>query len=216
MSAFGRVLELDRRYCINHHNGLQTSSHNYQVLLGQIPVLISAPHTVNHVRDGIIKRQDGITGGIAEYLCQKFRTYGVIRTWNHGDDPNYGQDVVSMAYRNQIVQLVQEHNIKWVFDLHGIMWHWKIDVNLGINDGYNLSCDDRIVRQFLRFWPEEFVVKVDEPYKAASPWTVSSYVHRKTGISCIQIELGPKARTEKLGFGEFYMGFERLISEIKK
>lgn len=215
MSAFGRVLELDRKYCANHHNGLPTSNRNYQVLPGQLPILISAPHTVNHVRDGNIKRQDGITGGIAEYLCQKFHTYGVIRTWNHGDDPNYSQDSVSMAYRDQIVRLVQEYDIKWVFDLHGIKWRWKTDINLGINDGRNICCANSMIRHFAELWPDDLIVKIDEPYKAASPWTVSSYVHRQTSSNCVQIELGPKARTTKLGFGEFYMGFERLIKEIK-
>lgn len=214
MAILGCVLELDRKYQANDYNGTKTEGENYQVIAGRVPILFSAPHTVNQIREGGIKERDGVTGGITEYLCQHFGTFGVIRTWNNHDDPNYAQDVASERYRQQVVELVKENDIQWVFDVHGILGKYGIDINLGVNEGRNVACDMGTIEQMVGLWPQDLVVKIDDPFRAVSPWTVSNYVHRATGVNCVQMELSTKVRVTEAGLEGFLAGMENVVEMI--
>lgn len=120
-ARMARVMELNEKYEANDYYGLKGEGANYQVILGDVPVLVSAPHAVRQWREGVIKDRDGMTGGIAEYLCEELKLFGVVRQWEAGDDPNYAEDELSVVYRNQVVRLVEECGIKWVFDIHGCL-----------------------------------------------------------------------------------------------
>lgn len=214
MTILKKVLALDQKYQANDYNGTPTQECNYQVITGRVPILFSAPHTVKQMRDGEMKERDGITGGITEYLCQFFGAFGVIRTWNDADDPNYAQDKVSERYRQQIIKLVKDNDIKWVFDVHGILGKYGIDIDLGVNEGRNVACDLNMIKKMVSLWPQELVVKIDEPFQALSPWTVSNYVHRMTGANCVQMELSTKVRTTENGLESFLAGMEKLVKLI--
>ena len=69
--------------------------------------------------DGKIKKAEIHTGGITEYLCKKCNCYGIIRNYNELDDPNYDNFGVGLAYKEQILKIVKEKNIKLVLDIHG-------------------------------------------------------------------------------------------------
>lgn len=69
--------------------GVDAGSDNFKIIKGDMPILLSAPHAVKQIREGKIKEEDRLTGAIVEYLCIKTGTNGIVRTYNHNDDPNY-------------------------------------------------------------------------------------------------------------------------------
>lgn len=87
-----RVSVLNEKYEANDYHGIKGEATNYRVILGKVPILVSAPHAVRQLREGMLKERDGMTGGIVEYLCEELGVFGIVRIWEAGDDPNYAED----------------------------------------------------------------------------------------------------------------------------
>lgn len=211
-----RVSELNQKYEANDFNGISDTELNYKIIIGQVPILLSAPHTVRQLRDGEMKERDGMTGGLAEYLCEQFGLWGVIRTWNAADDPNYGRDARSENYRCEVARLVREQGIKWMIDLHGCRNKYGFDLDIGVNDGRNLACTLGEVRELAECWRKSGLdVRVDEQFQAHGDQAVSNYVHRATGANCLQIEASSTIRTTGEGLEKFCVGLAQVLEKLK-
>lgn len=211
-----RVSELNHKYEANDFNGTKDGEPNYKVIPGRIPILLSAPHTVRQLRNGKMKERDGMTGGIAEYLCERFGLWGVIRTWNAADDPNYNTDLRSEDYRRQVVELVREQGINWMFDLHGCLNKYGFDIDVGVNGGKNLACALSEVQELIGCWRDLGLdVRVDAQFQARGDQVVSDYVHRATGVNCLQVEVSSRVRTTDEGLEKFCVGFAAILENLK-
>lgn len=210
-----RIAELNEKYEANDYHGEKGEGANYQVILGEVPVLVSAPHAVCQIRNGVVKERDGMTGGIVEYLCEELGVFGVTRLWEDGDDPNYAEDERSVAYREEIAKLVKEHNIKWVFDIHGCLDKHGFDMDMGINDGQNVACGKEEIERLAENWRQRGVdARIDEKFMARRPYTVSNFVHRETGVNCVQLELNGRVRMSGEGFEKFFQGFRQCVESV--
>lgn len=210
-----RVSDLNQKYEVNDFNGDVVGEQNYQIVPGRIPVVISAPHTVRQWREGKMKERDGMTGGLAEYLCERFGVWGVIRTWNAQDDPNHNNDERSKAYRATVAEVVRAQNAQWMFDLHGCLNKHGFDMSVRINGGGNLNCEREELDEILKDWRDVGLdVRVDEQFFAAKSEAVSNYIHRVTGINCLQLEISTRIRTTEDGLERFCDGFGRILAKI--
>lgn len=210
-----RIAELNEKYEANDYHGAQGEGKNYQVFIGEVPILVSAPHAVCQLREGAVKDRDGMTGGIVEYLCEELGVFGIVRCWEAGDDPNYAEDEWSAAYREEIVRLVREYGIKWVFDIHGCLDKHGFDMDIGVNGGKNVGCDMAMVESLAENWRQQDLdVRIDGKFVAKWPQAVSNYVHRETGVNCLQLELSGSTRTKEEQFEKFFRGFVRTIEEV--
>lgn len=61
-----KIKELNRVFEHNRYNG--SGKESFEFIDGNIPILISAPHAVNHFRNGAVKYADKLTGGLAKFL----------------------------------------------------------------------------------------------------------------------------------------------------
>ena len=69
MSDFFEQIKLNEKlFSTKGYDGI--AGDNYKIISGNIPVMLSAPHAVNHFRNGQKKWADLFTGGIAVYLQQ--------------------------------------------------------------------------------------------------------------------------------------------------
>ncbi len=158
-----------------------------------------------------------MTGGIAEYLCARFGAWGVMRTWNANDDPNYSGDEWSEVYRRAVADLVQEQGIEWVFDIHGCRDIYGFEMDVGVNGGENLACTLDEVRELVRYWRELGLdARIDERFLAQGERTVSNATHCATGVNCLQVEVSGRVRTTDEGLGKFCSGFGAVLSYIVK
>lgn len=192
MSIKDEVYFLNKKYEENDFNGIYQGINNLKIITGNIPILLSAPHSVKHVRNGYFKACDGLVGGITEYLAHHYQTFGITRVHNMLDDPNYYNIGVSFLYKKNIMDLIKEYNIKYLLDIHGCDDHHDFSIDIGTNDGKNV--DEKIINMILDKLKVFNHVVVDKKFKAKRDGNISRYIHERTGIPCVQIEISQDIR----------------------
>ena len=111
---------------------------NYIILKGKVPILFSAPHTMNQVREeGTIKLKEIYTKAIALYLNKYFNVYVIVKNNDTGVDSNRDNHD---QYNIELRRLIKDNGIKLVIDLHGASKVRDFDVEFGTLN--NLSADD--------------------------------------------------------------------------
>lgn len=66
MDVVLQIKELEKQFYMNNYGG--DWSNLFKIHRGAVPIMISAPHAVNHFSRGKMKYAEMFTGGIAEYL----------------------------------------------------------------------------------------------------------------------------------------------------
>lgn len=191
------VYQLNKKYEQNDSNGINTGINNYQIILGNVPILFSASHAVKQYRNESVKAADGMTGGIVEYITKTNDVYGITRTANLNDDPNYYNFGTSLEYKKQIIKLIEENNIKYFFDIHGCSDKNDFVMDIGINGGINIS-NLKMLEILHNELSKLGNVGVDTKFKASLDGNISRYIHEMTGIDCFQIEINHELRFNKI------------------
>lgn len=192
------LLSLEQQYKENQYNGISTENNNFKIIDGTIPIVLSAPHAVKQNRDGNIKAEDRLTGAIVEWLCMKTGANGIIRTYNCNDDPNYENKGKSLKYKEKILELIKDRNIKLLVDIHGCTDKHGFDIELGISHGENINYDNTYLEIFKQNFSKMGKVVIDKKFMAESEKNISKFINRNSKIQCIQIEISKKFRKEQL------------------
>ena len=87
----------------------------YQIIEGQINILVVASHNFDHGRDGKIKLADLGTGDLVRKLCQKYNFWGIVSTRNQLD-PNW---YIYSSFRQKVKEIIKNNDILLVIDIHG-------------------------------------------------------------------------------------------------
>lgn len=111
----------------------------YAHIAGQRPVLISAPHSTIHMRNGRIKRGEGYTAAFAHLLANLTSAHAFFARYKLLSDPNWDR---YSPYKSTLGRIIKQHNIQFVIDIHGMSnWH-KFGVAIGTMNGR--SCPNHI------------------------------------------------------------------------
>ncbi len=102
----------------------------FVITQGSIPVLLSAPHAVNHFRNGEIKYADIYTGGIATFLQEETACHLICAANSKTYDPNFDQ-FGQNPYQQALLPYIKEHAIRLVLDLHGASYSREYAVEIG-------------------------------------------------------------------------------------
>lgn len=192
------IIDIDKTYEQNNCNGIKIGECNYKIIEGNIPILLSAPHSVKQIRNNKEKSEEKLTGAIVEYICKKTNAYGIIRTYNALDDPNYQNEGTGLKYKNAIIDLIKTNNIRYLIDIHGCRDIYDFDIDIGTNDGKNIGMG----KEELRFIQEQLsnigIITIDNTFKASNDVTISNYIHSKLGIPCFQLELSQRVRYSEI------------------
>lgn len=191
----------------NYYNGDLTSESKVGGYLGSVPLLISAPHSVNQYRDNMIKGADMYTGALALLLQKLTGCYCIFSTASSEEDPNY---VLGGNYKNLLENVVKYHDIQYVIDLHGASESRDFDIDLGTLKGE--SIDEGTVSDFLYIFEKNNMtnVKVDDTFPALNPTTITSYSHKELGVQSVQMEIH---RSYRLPENENKV--KRLVNSLK-
>lgn len=182
-----RWLQLERRFAARHYDGAPESDATRH-RVGTMPVLITAPHAVNHHRQGEPKVADRRTGGLAELLHEQTGATSLaaasrVPDWSRWVDRN---DDFTRLLRKEI-----ERN-GLILDLHGMGDHHGIDVCIGTGGQRGTAIDAAVAAMASAF--AAFEVAVDEPFSALSPHTVTQFARRPAVGAVVQIELSARLR----------------------
>ncbi len=164
------------------------SANTFQIIEGELPIIISAPHSVTHFRDGNEKQGEFITGAIAKILQNRLNCTCITKIKNDRTDPNY--DSIH-PYKEAIKELVSEKGITLLVDLHIMSSKRPAAIEIGTGKGKNIFNNAYLATILRETFESNLIgpVIMDELFTAGNVNTVSSDVSRSVKIPCIQIEL---------------------------
>lgn len=105
---------------------------------GMLPVLFSAPHGAAHRRDGRYKQEDEYTAALVRLLAERTGAHALYAFARSESDPNYDRE---SPYKAALAELVADHGIRFVIDIHGMSDRHKFGVAVGTMRG--ASCRRR-------------------------------------------------------------------------
>jgi len=119
-------------------NYQELSDDYFDIIPGEIPVLISAPHGARPSRDGKPRDvgEDEYTAPIAIILGQLTKAHVIYVRNATKKDPNY---YPGTKYKQAIKEIVNKHKIKFIADIHGASNRNDFMVDVGIIDAKDMN-----------------------------------------------------------------------------
>ena len=181
---------LEQIFQQNSYGGAAANT-DYEVLVGTGKVMISMPHTTNHIRNGKVKYGEVLTGAIGLYLHQTTGCHCIYTKKRPLEDPNYDRP---SHYKNELEQFINKHEVGLLIDLHGAALKWFFSVDLGTANGQTIASDK--LKRMVTLFEEQGItdVVVDEVFTAKNIATVTNYIHKQCDIDCVQIEINRSYR----------------------
>ena len=151
---------------------------------GSIPILLSAPHTVNFLKeDGNFKMREGYTKAIVKYLAQKTGAFLMIKENSDGIDPN---KIEMEDYKRQLLEIIEKHQIRLVLDIHGAASHHDFAIEIGSLDGVSAKPETIKALQTALLNQRIAPVAENQPFKGGG---ITKTVHGNTNIEVLQLEI---------------------------
>lgn len=123
-----KIEKYEKRFSRHNYNGSQKPG--FIIVPGSIPVIVSAPHSVNQFRNGQLKWADKYTGSIAIALHKITNCHVIYASGYTGGDPNF-DPIESNQYQKALIDYVNKHNIHVLIDLHGASASRPYAIELG-------------------------------------------------------------------------------------
>ena len=220
-----KIVHLEKLFSRNLYNGCGKS--NYVIESGTIPIMISAPHSVNHFRDGEVKCCDMFTGGIARYLHGLTGCHVIYSSKFSKTDPN-NDPVGNNEYQEDLQQYVNANNIKLLIDLHGSSKSRPYAVELGtITDDdkslHGMKFIGEFITEVFDFYFKSLNIEIKEIWKnkifsAGSRNTVTNYISTNTKTATIQLEINGHYRDpgDVQSMESLINGLEYIINSLSR
>ena len=182
-------------------------------LPGTMPVLVSAPHAVRHIRRKEIKQSDIFTGAIAYLLHQLTGCHVLAVTRLYGGDPNWDQPCI---YKQQLAQIAAEQPIRLIIDLHGASGERLFDAELGTMRGNSFLGRQDFLPAITKACQSAGLknISVDQVFTAAEQPTITSFAVNVLRIPAVQIELNRRYRAPQQNGLSFHQGISALAAVI--
>ena len=151
---------------------------------GTAPILLSAPHTVNFLKeDGNFKMREGYTKAIVKYLALKTGAFLMIKENSDGIDPNKPE---IENYKHRLLEIIEQYQIQLVLDIHGAASHHNFAVEIGSLDG--VSARGQTIEALKTALKNQGITSVAEnqPFKGGG---ITKTVHGNTNIEVLQLEI---------------------------
>ncbi len=211
-----KTVLFEQAFSVNNYDGDFKVDYGYRYEKGTIPVLVSAPHSVNHSRNDMEKCADMFTGSIARMIHLLTGCHVFYKTKNDNHDPNYDPINGDGGYKNSVIDVVRKENIRIFIDLHGAAASREFDIDLGTNGSNNLCGNNFIPDLFRVVFGRYGIHKVEENeiFKAGSKNNISKTIASVCGIPSIQVEVNRKYREVSVNEEEFMSFMKGLYSVI--
>ena len=165
------------------------SANDYLKKDGNIPVIITASHTMKQTRDdGTIKLNEPFTKAIAMYVSNELNTFHLIKIKDTGIDSN---SLKEDEFKNELIKTIKNNNIKLVIDLHGASKERDFDVEFGTLN--HLSADFSTIKELEDAFHENGVLNVsmNQLFKGGG---ITQTVYGNTSVDVIQLEINGNYR----------------------
>lgn len=179
-SAFERIEEI-------FQNESLPGERDFVLEDGNSKIILSAPHTVEQLREGKIKASERRTGVIIMLLKQLLACPIIYKTRNENNDANYDEE---SSYRNELVKFIKEKEAGCVLDFHISAPSRPYSVDIGTGYGENICSRNDLQEIIVNGLKKNYErITVDAVFSASNPNTVSATVGKKAKIPAFQIEI---------------------------
>jgi len=187
---------------------------SFEVIKGKEKIILSAPHSVKHIRENSVRPRETKTGTMVRVLSKKYNTYGIYKNSKDcNNDANWDE---KCEYKECIKNMVKREKIKALIDFHGMASHREQDICIGINSGKNIYGNYDIVNCMVDIFHKYGFknVTIDVPFNAGYEYCVSRYISKECNIPTFQIEINLKYRLATYKEYEKYKELLKAIEEI--
>ena len=235
---FEQIEKNERIFSVNNYDGI--SGDNYKVVKGSIPIMLSAPHSVNHFRGNQKKWADLYTGGIALYLQQTTGCHLIYNACYTEKDPNFDAPECNdyqVLLKKYLQKMTEEHcPIYMLLDLHGSAATREYAVELGTAPNPKLSeiekntdltslhghkfVEDIVVRMFNENFSslntQKKLVWKNKLFTAGGANTVTKNISDNTRTDCLQLEINGEYRNpnNKEQFNALIVSLTQIIHKL--
>lgn len=202
--------ELEKEFSLNNYQGVKTGKESFKILKGDRKILISTPHSIDQVRNGMLKPRELYSGALGKLLHKSTGAYLIYKSHNDLIDDNF---VLHTKYKQAIGKLIKEDGIKFVIDIHGMVGskskRFRGDfLALGTDYGRNLLGETHVIDEFIRIFNCYGIEKIatDKYFKASKETTISKYISKYFNTPAVQVEIS----------GDFRNGLTYDIEDVRK
>ncbi|UCZ77709.1 hypothetical protein LHL03_11470 [Pectobacterium carotovorum] len=191
----------------------------FNVILGQEPIIISAPHATEPFRDGKYRFSDG--GGTAALAIMLGKLTGstvIYTTKASPSDPNYYDN---NDYKARLAELIKSQKPKLIIDIHGSHPYRPYDVDIGTMKGKSLLGKDELVTKLIASLRNEGISNYSNNYFAASKNETVTKFGAAHGVPTIQLEVNSvwmvpsEGNYESHQFAQLLQGMVRYVNSVK-
>ena len=208
MMKVDEVSRLDKQFQKNDWMwNIDIQSQNFstfKILDNKSKIMISAPHSVKHIREWEILPQDLLTWWLALYLWKRLNLPVIYSTSYKVWDPNFDENKKS-EYKQALAKYIKENDIKFLIDLHGCWsfrdfsielwtwWEWNPNLlwRLDILNTVEKSLNDSL-KSYIQHTGKP--ITKDTIFSASRETTVSAFISKECKIPAVQIEINKELR----------------------
>lgn len=199
------------KYLTYEHFFMESHNHSFEIIDGDLPIMISAPHSVSQTRNNKIKVAETSTGILAKMLHDELNCPIIYKTRNCNDDANYDK---KSPYKEALLDYIKEHQIMFLIDLHQLSPTRDIIIDIGTGGFKNISNMD-FINIFIKSFSKRNIgiIEIDKPFKASMPYTICSYISSRSNIPCLQLEINTKVLSA-LKFETVLKALKEIVTEL--
>lgn len=194
-------------------NELEKELIGHKIEGGKNQIILTAPHSVSQIREGLSKKGEFRTGLIVKELKRLTDCHIAYKTRNNNDDANYDKECL---FKKELISYIKTNNIKLLLDFHISSPEREFEIDIGTGHLRNIQERDDILlclyKQLNNLYND---VRMDDTFTAANPYTVSAFLSRALCIPSIQIEINWKIISDYKMTSFFIANFVRIIKSLE-
>ena len=160
---------------------------------GDIPIIVTAPHSSVHKRMGKLKRQEFYTAAISMMMYSLTGCHSLYTNRLMESDPNYYDE---SPFKTRLSEIVKNNDIKCLIDLHGTGPERESHIypGVGVNKEFLAGNDNYLEELDKASTLNEITIGGLDVFPAAKQMTVTKFAAKKLGIPAIQLEINRQLR----------------------
>ena len=159
---------------------------DFKIYKGSNNIILSIPHGKVHIRNNKCKNREYNTIRIGKILHMITGCHIIYVYKDNSLDYNYSEN---NEYKEELCKYIDENNIKYVLDMHGLSNDYECNIEIGTGNYKNILNDKEELDNIIRIINDNLTSKVlvDNKFKSSKK-TISKYVSSK-GVKAYQFEI---------------------------
>ena len=207
-----KTFDYNRPFAANGNKGAIESDETTRFERGNdnMTILLTAPHTTEHIRNEEPKLAEIYTGAMAKLLHEYVGVH-ILYITRETEDVNFYHDV---EFKEELARVVEEEGIDLVLDLHGAGRSRPFDLDIGTAKG--TLVEPRTVNRLMAATRDQGFNDVYEnhTFTASNSANIANYAYNELNVEAMQLEYNRTMRDPRNDLDGFYRSVYSLAEFI--